>query len=184
MPLAILLFSPAVPLRRRIAPCAALLGLALTGACGAQTPGDLPLLAFIESDGCGDIRVFAVNADGSEALIVNADVETLGLERERERSFDLADPPAGLQVFLDVYRRPPPMPQYCTDILVEVEPPAKWSSVGGRVTIELRDSNEWGDGFYSAVVVLKNAIFEDGAGFRVEQREPIELTATVGWLPG
>lgn len=155
----------------------------LTGAIESKTSEDLPKLAFSESDGCADIRVVATNSDGTEALVIDVDVRALGIGRGDERLFDLAEPPVGVEVVLEVYAEPPLSPMYCVDFLVETGPPVQWRPVGGTLTVELRDSNERA-GTYEAIVGIRDLVLENGTGRRVEADEPIEIVATVGWLAG
>lgn len=157
---------------------------ALVADCGTRAPAGLPRFDFTDSGGCGDVFVFKTNADRSEFATVHADAKQLGIEKGQERTFAIVRTPAGLDVRVDVYAQAPISPEYCSDFVSEEKPIARWTAVAGRVSITLRDGGGGPVGTYEAIVVLEDAVFEDGTARRVEQRDPIEITAVVGWLAG
>lgn len=162
----------------------------LAGGCMSQTSGALPRLEFVASDGCVDVFLFATNDEGSEFLLVDADVERLGLERGRPMSLRLDEAPPGLEVRLDVYAEPPISPAYCSDIISDEEPIGRWRAVAGRISITLRDREEGpsdgyvAPGIYRALAVLEALVLENETGQRVAADGPIEIAANVGWTPG
>lgn len=168
--------------------CAGLVAATLAAGCDAQAPDRALELDLVESDGCADVFVFKTDAERSTFLVVDADAEELGLAMGQRARFDLGDPPAGLEVRVDVYAEPPLSPPYCNDVITAERPVARWRGVAGRVSITLGASEADGGsgvtGLYRAVVVLEDLTLEDGTGRRFTAEAPIEIAAEVGWLPG
>lgn len=174
--------------RRRMLLYAGLLAATLVAGCDAQAPDRMLELDLVDSGGCADVFVFKTDAERSTFLVVDADAEELGLVMGQRARFDLEDPPAGLEVRVDVYAEPPLSPTYCNDFISEERPVARWRGVAGRVSIALGASEADGGsgvpGLYRAVVVLEDLTLEDGTGRRFTAEAPIEIAAEVGWLPG
>ena len=137
-----------------------------------------PTLAYVEADGCSDIFVYAWTGDRSEAVAIHADKDLLQLSTEA-RTFDLAAPPAGLELTLHMYERALRQWPFCTDVL---PPPGaltemRWRAVRGTISIELPQPNR-------ATIQIRGAEFVGESGVRVQQIRPITLTASVGTMFG
>lgn len=166
---------------------AGLMAAAIAVNCDGQTPDPALELDLVESDGCADVYVYRTDAERSTFLVVDADVEELGLAMGQQSRFDLDDPPSGLDVRVDVYEEPPLSPTYCNDVITGERPVDRWRGVSGQVSISLLEAERERTGvprLYRAVVVLEDLTLEDGTGRRYTAEALIEIAAEVGWLPG
>ena len=101
-------------------------------------------------------------------------------------TFDLATPTAGLDVRLHVYERAMQSWPFCTDVGMSGLVEEVWRPTRGTVTIQLSPG-----GFpvraphrSRATIRISGAQFVSPAGVRVDQTQPITLTAIVGWVSG
>lgn len=168
-------------MRRAVTLLSTFVAVALGVDCSASAPEGLPRLDFESPGGCGNIFVFKANAEESEFILVRADANQLGLERGREESFTIGNAIPGLEVWVDLYDGSPLAPPYCVGD-DSGEEPSRWTAAAGRVSITLQDSDEAPFGQFEAEVVLSDMTLEDAAGRRVEQRDPIQIVAVVGWF--
>jgi hypothetical protein len=139
--------------------------------------------AAADADGCSHVFVYGWTPDRMEAIAVRADKEPLGIATAG--TFDLAAPPAGLEVRLHVYERAMSWLPFCSDIgpigLVE----EVWRPIRGTVTIQLSPPEQPVRlGRYRATIRISGAQFVSPSGVRVDQPQPILLSAFVGSVAG
>jgi hypothetical protein len=141
-----------------------------------------PILAYAagDNDGCGSVFVYGWTGDRTEAISVRADKEPLQIVSAG--TFDLATPRAGLQVQLHVYERAMPSFPFCTDVGVSGLIEEVWRPTRGTVTIELSPAGLAGrrPGLPRATIHISGAQFVNSSGVRIDQTQPITLTAIVG----
>ena len=101
-------------------------------------------------------------------------------------AFDLAAQTVGLDVRLHVYERAMPSFPFCTDMGMPHLVEDVWRPTRGTVTIQLSPAGARtrAPGLYRATIRISGAQFVSASGVRVDQTQPIELTAIVGWIPG
>jgi hypothetical protein len=141
-----------------------------------------PTLAYAagDNDGCGSIFVYGWTGDRAEAISVRADKEPLQIVSAG--TFDLAIPRAGLEVRLHVYERAMSSFPFCTDVFTSGLVEEVWRPTRGAVTIELLPAGlpVRGPGLSRATIRISGAQFVNSSGVRIEQTQPITLTAIVG----
>lgn len=144
-----------------------------------------PTLTYGDANGCGLAFVYGWSDDRMEAITVEADAELLRLSA-KPQTFDIAREPSTLKLAVHVYGGPVPSLPFCTDlILLPAAPDEPWRAIAGRITIEIAPiTDSSGAPQKRATIRLTNAIFENAAGARVTQTQPIVLTAAVGWFAG
>jgi hypothetical protein len=140
--------------------------------------------AAADADGCGHVFVYGWTHDRAEAIAVRADKEPLRIATAG--TFDLAAPPAGLDVRLHVYERAMSRFPFCTDIGVPGLVEEVWRPTRGTITVQLSaaEPSVRAPGHYRATVQISGAQFVSPSGVRVDQTQPITLSAIVGWLAG
>lgn len=143
-----------------------------------------PALTYIDSNGCGNVFLYAWSEDRTEAIAVRADKSLLQLSTTAQ-TFDIASTQTGLEVVVYLYERPLSSLPFCTDVITSGTTEA-WRATGGTVTIELsapgvrvRQPN-----LYRATIRINGAEFVNGSGVRIRQVQPITLTALVGGIFG
>ena len=145
-----------------------------------------PSLMYSDSDGCGHAFLYGWSDDRTEAMVVRADKDDLGLSTT-PKAFDLSAPPRGLELFVHIYERPVRSFPYCTD--VGIVPPLTvetWRVVGGTMTVTLSAPGMYARSpdLYRATIRLVGAQFVSATGARVSLPRPVTLTAVVGWVSG
>ena len=145
-----------------------------------------PSLAYSAdaSDGCGNAFVYGWTADRTEAITVRADKDLLQIFTGG--TFDLATQTVGLDVRLHVYGRAMGSLPFCTDVGMGDIVEEVWRPTRGTVTIQLLPAGlpVRAPGRSRATIRLSGAQFVSPAAVRVDQTQPITLTAIVGWIPG
>ena len=145
-----------------------------------------PALAYAaaDADGCASVFVYGWTADRAEAIAVRADTEPLRISAGS--TFDLAAPPPGLDVRLHVYARALRSFPFCTDVGMGDLAEEVWRPTRGTVAIELSPGGfpVRAPGRYRATIRISGAQFVSAAGVRVDQTQPITLSAIVGWISG
>jgi hypothetical protein len=145
-----------------------------------------PSLAYSAdaADGCGNAFVYGWTADRAEAISVRADKELLQISAAG--TFDLATPTAGLDVRLHVYERAMRSWPFCTDVGMSGLVEEVWRPTRGTVTVQLSPAGlpVRAPGRSRATIRISGAQFVSPAGVRVDQTQPITLTAIVGWVSG
>ena len=135
--------------------------------------------------GCAHVFLYGLTNDRSEAISVRIDRQLL--QGSMTASYDLAGQRAGLEVLVHVYERAIGESMFCTDAR-DPQPPAEdtWRAVAGTLSILLYPPGIPGHPpfMYRATVRLSGAQFISPSGQRVDQTQPIALTAIVGWLAG
>ena len=136
---------------------------------------------------CRQLRqrfVYGWTHDRAEAITVRADKEPLRIATAG--TFDLAAPPAGLDVRLHVYERAMSRFPFCTDIGIADLVEEVWRPTRGTITIQLSpaEPSRQAPGHYRATIQISGAQFVSPSGVRVDQTQPITLSAIVGWLAG
>lgn len=128
--------------------------------------------------GCKDLYLYAANEDATQVVIVDVDANSVGLENGQKKTFDLASPPNGVKVWLDVYLQPAHVESlHCTTAPREAQMAERYVATAGSLTIERA-----ADGTATATI--------DGAKFVLDGRPTIEIATRrfdrirVGWLPG
>jgi hypothetical protein len=141
-----------------------------------------PTLAYAagDHDGCGNIFVYGWTGGRTEAISVRADKESLQIVSAG--TFDLATPRAGLEVQLHVYERVMSSFPFCTDVGTSGLVEEVWRPTRGTVTIELSPAGlpVRGPGLSRATIRISGAQFVNSSGVRINQTQPITLTAIVG----
>ena len=102
------------------------------------------------------------------------------------RGFDLATGTAGLEVVAHLYEKPMRRWPFCTDVFDEARSSSEtWRAIGGTATIELSPPGLRADSpsLRRAIIRIVGAELVGPTGARVRQRQPIVLTAIVGF-PG
>jgi hypothetical protein len=144
-----------------------------------------PTLMYSDADGCANLFVYGWSTDRTEAITIRADRALLGLATE-PRTFDVALQQANLELQVHVYSRPRRTWPFCTDVIVRepTDSEGTWTAIRGTVTIDLsppgvraRAPSE-----YRATIRIVGAEFVNVAGVRVNQVQPITLTAIVGGM--
>jgi hypothetical protein len=145
-----------------------------------------PSLAYSAdaADGCGNAFVYGWTADRAEAISVRADKEVL--PTSTGGTFDLATQTVGLDVRLHVYERAMPSLPFCADVGMSGLVEQVWRPTRGTVTIQLSPAGlpVRAPGRSRATIRISGAQFVSPTGVRVEQTQPITLTAIVGWVAG
>ena len=145
-----------------------------------------PTLAFSAdaANGCGNAFVYGWTTDRTEAISVRADKELLQISSSG--TFDLATQTDGLDVRLHVYERAMQSLPFCTDVGMSGLVEDVWRPTRGTVTIQLSPAGlpVRAPGRSRATIRISGAQFVSPAGVRVDQTQPITLTAIVGWIPG
>ncbi len=172
-----------------------LLVLAIVAACAPgsapksdKAPVPRPALKFQKASGCGNVFLYAASADGREFIVVSLDQRRPELSEE-ETVLDVARLPRILDVHVDLFERPPVEP-YCTDIDDGLDrgPIHVWRATSGQVSItvgpHLLDARGRTTERFRAKVRLERCRFEFPGEAAVDQVDPIEIEAEVGWSPG
>src|SRR5688572_29603823 len=109
--------------------------------------------------GCGD--AFVVAEGGAHILTVRLDRRRLSLTTT-PRAFRIEDAPAGLEVRLYAYAKPPGYTEHCTDL---APPPdvvrTEWRARRGRVTVALSKEPKRYE-CYEVDLRLDGVVFADG----------------------
>src|SRR6185436_8455926 len=101
-----------------------------------------------EAGGCRDVYLYAANEDRTQVVVIDVDAKAVGLSRGEKKSFDLASPPKGVHVWLDVYLQPAHVQNvHCTKTPTEQQMAERYAATAGSLTIERED-----DGVVSASV--------------------------------
>jgi len=146
-----------------------------------------PELAYPEANagGCGAVFLYGLTVDRGEAISVR--VEKSLLQGAVTGSFDLAGPRSDLEVLVHVFERAVGESHFCSDAIVLPRPTEDtWRAVGGTLSIQLDPPGIKGRApfMYRATIRISGAQFIGPSGRRVDQTQPITLTAVVGWIPG
>lgn len=138
-----------------------------------------------KAEGCGGIFVYKWNAATSEAILVSAKKEELGLSTQaRTFRLDSVDM-RHLSVWVDVYDAPRRSSPYCTDVIDGSQSvPTTWRATSGLVTIVLDRDSVPAFETYKATVTLENVHFRSGNGVEVELERESFNDVVVGWFPG
>src|SRR5262245_22433029 len=184
------------PLMNRTWPCILALPLITISACnwgGAanDTGGDAvipePSFAYDATGGCSDLILYQTNTGQTEALVVTADTDMLGL-KVGVTAFDLAAAPKDLDVAVRVFYRSQKHLNLCTDFLdPNSDTPGVWTAIAGKLTIERSSADPKSEGksrTYRARATIENAEFRGPTGYSVKCPHTVTLDATVGWYPG
>jgi hypothetical protein len=137
--------------------------------------------------GCHDILVYKGSADNREFLVVWTDKTKIKLPEKGTETFDLAKPPAGLEVSIDLWETPSKYGPYCTDISEGERKKTTWKATAGKVTITTHGLDVVPEGrsrTYKVTVKLDSVVFDDGAGHKVTLESETIADVGVGWVPG
>ena len=166
-----------------------LLLLALGCSVGAV---DAQQLTYVSSNGCGNIVLYGWTEDHTEAVIVRADRDKLGLHAG-VNTVNVAPGRPGLQVQVEIYARTQPsLPDYyCNDVrLLEWERPDNTlEATSGTLLITVGEpgpvkAEGKPPSAYQATVTLRDVAFRRPDGTTVSPRGPITLKAFVGFVYG
>ena len=143
-----------------------------------------PSLAYSAeaAGGCGNVFVYGWTADRAEVIAVRVDKNLLSTSA----TFDLARQLAGLDVQVHVYARARPSFPFCTDVGFRDVVEEVWRPTRGTVTVQLVPGVFPVRAPYlaRATIQISGAQFVSTAGDRVDQTQPITLTAIVGGMAG
>ncbi len=172
----------------RVAAFALLIPVAIASCDGKPAGASRePAFAFGPAGGCGDFTLYRANEDRTEVLVVQVRKDKLGLPPAGPKTFDLAAPPDGLTVHIDLYTRPPRHFPYCTDMIdPEAEKPVPWTARAGTARLSVSEPAAVEPGrsrTYKATVRLEGLVVEGPGGKRAGPKEAIVLEADVGWIP-
>src|SRR5262245_32846849 len=108
-----------------------------TGTTTSDTSsGPEPKFDYDSTNGCSDFIVYQTNKDRSEALVVIADDDKLGI-KDGVTNLDLATARLDLSVKVRVYPRPQKHIHLCTDFLdPDSDEPIVWEAAEGKLTVE------------------------------------------------
>jgi hypothetical protein len=134
--------------------------------------------------GCGNVFVYGWTADRGEVIAVRVDKNVL--QMSTGGTFDLARPLVGLDVQLHIYARARASFPFCTDVGSRDVVEEVWRPIRGAVTVELVPGVFPVRAPYlaRATIRISGAQFVNTAGDRVDQTQPITLTAIVGGMAG
>src|SRR5262249_51258239 len=121
-------------------------------------------------------------ADRAEVIAVRADKNLLSTGG----TLDLARQLAGVDVQVHVYGRARPSFPFCTDVVFPGVAEEVWRPTRGTVTVQLLPGVFPVRAPYlaRATIQISGAQFVNTAGDRVDQTQPIILTAIVGGMAG
>lgn len=117
--------------------------------------------------GCRDLQrevyLYAANDDSTQVVIVSVDARTVAFETGQPKTFDLANAPKDVHVWLDVYMQPAQIDRvHCTKRPAESQQAERYTASSGTLTI-----TRAADGTFSATV--------DGVKFTLDGRPNIEI---------
>jgi hypothetical protein len=153
---------------------------------------DAQQVTYVKSNGCGNIVLYGWTEDRTEAIIVRADRDKLGLHAG-VNTVNVAPGRPGLQVQVEIYARTQPsLPDYyCNDVrLLEWERPDNTlEATSGTLLITLGEPGpvkaEGKPPFeYEATVIFRDVVFRRSDGTTASPRGPISLKAFVGFVFG
>jgi hypothetical protein len=152
--------------------------------CGPAPTEPKPALQYkATAEGCADFLVYKWNDAMTEAIVVQARKEDLGLSTH-SRTFRLDSiPPGSLSVRIDLF---PTRQQwaYCSDVVnPDHRTPTSWYATSGTATITLDHDSTTSNEVYKATVKLQNVHLSNGTT-EVTVGEQSFNDVTVGWLPG
>lgn len=146
-----------------------------------------PALAYVDAEGCGNIRVYGWSANRAEAIVVRGSVSGPG---PQSVYFDIGRPSAGLSIDVHVYASPQNRFDFCSDVGTspdpDLPPPEIWHAVAGAMAIELsppglrsrQPTLRW------AIVTVSNFVLKNAAGKTLVVPGPVKLAAFVGSFSG
>jgi hypothetical protein len=147
-----------------------------------------PTLQFAkESDGgCANVVLYKSTADQREFLWVSADTKTLNIPALGSKEFDLANPPEGLLVKIDLWASAPKHTPYCNCVSDNATRDSRWNAKSGKVTITLHDfvDPEGPMRRYKASAKFENVVFENDAGGKTTLQSETITQVLVGWFAG
>lgn len=118
-----------------------------------------------KAGGCKDLYLYAANDESTQVVIVDVDARSVGLEKGQKKTFDLANAPKGVKVWLDVYLQPAHVENvHCTKTPTEAQMAERYTASGGTLRIERA-----ADGTINATV--------EGAKFVLDGRPQIEIAS-------
>jgi hypothetical protein len=144
------------------------------------------VLTFGDGDGCANMIVYGKSSDRTEAIVVQATRDALGLAAV-PRTFDLAAPRSDLTVVVHVFAHPVRNMPFCTDVIDGQLKSEEWRAVAGTITLDASApgiSTSYPSWMYRTTITLTGAEFVNSSGERVRQVAPITLQAFVGGVVG
>ena len=145
-----------------------------------------PSLAYSAeaAGGCGNVIVYGWTADRGEVIAVRVDKNLL--QMSTGGTFDLARQLVGLDVQVHIYARPRRSFPFCTDVVLPDVVEDVWRPTRGTVTLQLVPGvfPVRAPHLARATIRISGAQFVNAAGDRVDQTQPITLTAIVGGMAG
>lgn len=144
--------------------------------------------ALTETGGCGDVFMWAANAEHTMVLIFHSE-QPLGQQTWDEggqKTWSLSlpeDASAELQVGEDLVE------PLCNDVAGgDTRVDARWEASAGASTLELEVSEDlqpWGEYPGSATLTLSELVFEASEGdAQPRTLDSLSFSANVGWMPG
>jgi hypothetical protein len=156
---------------------------------GSSSSGGVSTTAPVSSftggtSGCRGLVAFRASADETQYLVVDADVDKLGLKPGATGTFDLAKAPDGLRVTVDVFDRAEAEAPYCTDYRVDDQKPTTWVAEGGTVFVTIQAPST-ANGTYRASIRMKDVrLVGPQRGVAGSIPNAMLEDVLVGWLPG
>lgn len=150
--------------------------------------GRTPTMQFVKEGegGCADVFLFKATADDREFLWVSADTKSLNIPPLGSKEFDLANPPEGLQVKIELWMAKSRFTPYCNCVTDNTPRDSTWSAKSGKVTITLHDfvDPEGPMRRYKASAKFDNVVFEDDGGRKTTLKSETITQILVGWFAG
>jgi hypothetical protein len=134
--------------------------------------------------GCANVFLYKMTADDTEALVIRVDKKKLKLPAKGSVKFDLAKPPEGLMVEIDLWERAPRFRRYCNDIADDTKREANWKAKKGTLTLTMFEPGPNEGSNYKVSARLDGVVFEDGAGNEATLKQETISEALVGWFAG
>jgi hypothetical protein len=134
-----------------------------------------------ETGGCGDVFVYARDADHTVGLLVRTD-DGLVTTVEESMTYDLAGPDSATERWVTAYQGVEVGELWCNDVSTGAEELARsWHATAGVLQIDVTPGDYGG----TADVTISDAVLTDDSGEETVELPSFSWSAiSVGWLPG
>jgi hypothetical protein len=151
-----------------------------------RDPARAPALSYGDAGGCGNLTAYGQSTDRSEAILVQANKDALGLS-PAPQAFNLAAPRSDLKVVVHVFDHAVRNMPFCSDLIDGSLKSEEWRAVAGTITIDAAPPGtraSYPSWMYQATITITGAEFVNSRGERARQAAPIRLQAFVGGMLG